>query len=909
MTNKLTLRIISGVFISSIFIALLYVSAAQAATCTITVLNTNTSGAGSFTQALNDANGSSNMDVICFNIPGSGVKTINLTAQLGISQPVEIDGTTQPGYSGAPLIELYGGSANGLVVSSGGNIIRAIAVNGYAADGLLLQGPGGNTVVGSYFGLGPNGISDRGNGASGIGILSPNNIIGGSTSTDRNIISGNGGNGLVIGGADASGNVIKGNYFGTNAAGTASVPNSGDGLLINGSSGNTVGGTDSVNPTSSCVGACNLFSGNGANGVGIWHSGASSNTVVGNYIGVKVDGLSALPNGDIGLEIQDASGNTVGGVTVNERNLISGNFGAGVSITGIPNGIVTQNNIIKGNYIGVNKLGNSAIKNHKMGVNIGTPAGGSNAAKNNLIGGTDGVSLGGSCTGACNVIAGNGWNGIYISGLDGGDNQVQGNFIGVGASGGWTIPNLLDGIGIVNSPNNKFGGPINSARNLISGNGGYGIAIVGSYSTGTRIERNYIGIATDSNPMPNQKSGVGVESAVDTAMLTNSIYGNGQLGIDLAINGITANDGGDADSGPNRLQNYPVLSYAYSADGNTTVSGMLNSNGTTTYTVQFFKSPSCNGGQFAGYGQGHTYIGSKVVSTDATGNTSFTAAFAGLTESGYAVTATATKMYNGSLYETSEFSRCVHIPRQHPDGAVITPAGSPNLFMIENGKTRKIGSVEVLRSHNITSQEIKTATTSDTTFPGGNGLYFREGTVLKGSSPDIYFIDQIGPNSYQKRKLTSGAAFNALGYSASDVITVPDSALGLSSGSSMSTSAYHPDGTLVKSPSGTVYLIMDGKKRLIGSPGVFVSHRFRAVDIKWATGGDLARSSGGNLGYREGALVKGSSSTIYIIDDDSGVIKKRKITSSSAFVELGYSINEVISIPNNELPLANGANI
>jgi hypothetical protein len=910
MVRTFMLKMYALGFVSSIvLVGFLSTGSTSAAACTITVTNTSSSGAGSFTQALSDANAASDMDVICFSI-GTGQQTINLTVQLGITQPVEIDGTTQPGYSGTPLIELYGGSANGLVVSSSGNTISAIAINGYAADGLLLQGTGGNTVVGSYFGLGLNGTSDRGNGASGIGVLSPNNTIGGSTAAERNVISGNGGNGLVIGGAAASGNVVEGNYFGTNAAGTGAVPNVGDGLLINDAPSNTIGGTTSVSPTSGCMGSCNLFSGNDANGVGIWHSGASSNVVKGNYIGVKVDGQSALANGDIGLEIQDAANNMVGGVNINDRNLISGNLGAGVSITGIPdNGFTTQNNTILGNYIGVNRTGNAAIKNHKMGVNLGTPGGGTSAAQNNIIGGTSGVSLGGSCTGSCNIIAGNGWNGIYISGSDGGSNQISGNFIGVGASGGWTIPNLLDGVGIVDSPNNKLGGSSSSARNLISGNGGYGIAIVGNSSTGTRIEKNYIGVATDTNAMPNQKSGVGVAAGVDTAILTNSIYANGWLGIDLAINGITPNDGGDPDGGPNRLQNYPVLNYAYSASGNTTVSGSLNSHGSTAYTVQFFSSPSCNNGAHPGYGQGHTYLGSKIVSTSLSGNVSFTASFNGLTDSGKAVTATATKMYNGSLYETSEFSKCVQIPRQHPDGTVVSPAGSPNLFMIENGKTRQIGSVEVLQSHNINTSEIKTATTSDTTFPGGSGLYFKEGTVLKGSNLDIYFIDQISENSYIKRKLTSGAAFNALGYTINDVIVVPDSALGLSSGASMNTSAVHPDGTLVKSPSRTVYIIESGKKRLIGSPGVFVSHRLKETDIKWATGGDLAMSSGANLLYREGTLVKGSAPTVYVIDEVSGINKKRNISTINAFIELEYTANEVITIPDNELPSSNGPSV
>lgn len=887
----------------------LAITSAQAS-CTLTVTNTNTSGAGSLRDAITTANGSSDVDTICFNIPGSGVKTISPTTVTNndipaIGHPVIIDGTTQPGYSGVPLIQINGANAgsakSGIVINAGNSTIRGLIVNRFSNDGIILNNNGGNTIVGNYVGVDETGTTDLGNGTSGIGVATPNNIIGGTTSADRNLVSGNQGSGIAITGSGASNNTISGNYIGTNISGSGKVGNSADGILITYGTNNTVGGTVGVNPTVSCTGSCNLVSGNGANGIGIQGgtgNPTNGNQVKGNYVGVNVTGTSAVANGDIGFEVQSGRDNTIGGTTPEERNIFSGNLGAGVSITGT----LATGNVVKGNYIGVNKLGSSAIKNHKMGVNIGSPDGSSNNASSNVIGGTTGTSPNGSCTGACNIIAGNAWSGVYISGSNGGNNQLVGNFIGVGASGGWTIPNIQDGVGIINSPNNRIGGSSANARNLISGNGGNGVAIVGDASTGTKIEGNYIGIATDQNVMANNVTGVAVGGGVDTLVTANSIYGNGFLGIDLSLGGVSPNDGGDADSGPNRIQNYPTLSYAIPVSGGVNIAGSLNSNGTTPYKVEFFHSPAC--GQH-GYGQGHTYIGSTPVTTDATGNTSFNITLPSSVIAGRSVTATATKLGGSTPFETSEFSNCVYTPRQHPDGALIRPAGSQSLFIVKDGGNGKIGSVEVLISHFIDLREFKAATTGDTGAPGRTGLYFREGTLIRGSGPDVFVIDQTGTDTFVKRKITSNQAFNDLGYSLADLITVSDSALGIASGPNIINASVHPDGTLVKN-GGTIYLIEDNQKRQVGSPGVLISNRYTVAKLKQATAGDLALSNGPNVKYREGALVKGSAATVYVIDHSAGTVRKRQFGSPQAFTELGYSNADILTVPNQELPAANG---
>ncbi len=886
----------------TLFLAALPVSTVFAA-CSATVTNTaNDFSAGSLKSAISSAGSGG---TVCFNIPGAGVHTINLTSTLSISQPVIIDGTTQPGYTGAPLIEISGanaGNVNGILISGGNTTILGLVVNRFQGDGILIQTNGGNTIAGSYIGTDATGTTDLGNGSSGIGILSNNNTIGGSSAGARNIVSGNNGNGIVVGGG-ATGNTIKGNYIGTNAAGTSSVANTADGILIVQAPNNTIGGTNSVTPGGACTGDCNLISGNGANGVGIWQSGATGNSVKGNFIGVNPAGTGAVANGDIGLEIQDAANNTVGGTTAADRNVISGNIGAGVSITSTG----ATGNKIEGNYIGVNTTGNAAIKNHKMGVNIGSTDGGSSNASGNIIGGTTGTTPGGSCTGACNVIAGNNWSGVYISGSTGGNNEIVGNFIGAGASGGWTIPNAQDGIGIVDSPNNRIGGPASSARNIISGNGTNGIAIVGGNANGTRIEGNYIGIATDQNVMPNQTTGVAVGAGVDTAILANSIDGNGFMGIDVSLGGVTPNDGGDPDNGPNRLQNFPQLAYALPYGSGTNFAGSLNSNASTSYRLEFFSSLACSA---QGYGQGRYYIGGTTVVTDASGNTNFNFVLPGNITGGSAVTATATKLGGATPFETSEFSRCIYVPRQHPDGTLITPVGSPNIFLIEGNLVRPIGSSEVLASYNITSAEFKTATNGDTNLSGGANLYFKEGTLIKGSGPDVFVIDQTGPGAYVKRKITSIQFFTGLGYTESDIIRVPDSALGATNGSDISDNSRHPDGTLVKQLEGnSIYLVEDGKIRLIGSPGVLISNRFRTDRVKTATVTDLSSGVGPNVDFREGAVLKGSGANVYVVDSTDSGIKKRRIASSSAMIELGYKNSDIITVPDNELPVADGPGI
>jgi hypothetical protein len=390
-----------------------------------TVSNTNDSGAGSLRQAITDANATSEADVVKFNIPGSGVKTIKPSSELPrITEPVTIDGYTQPGSKknsltkgtdAMLLIELDGtnagtGAVDGLTIDATNVVVRGLVINRFSFNGIQTLRPiffrdaTNVKIEGNFIGTDASGTQDRGNGNTGVGVFfGQNDTIGGASPEARNLISGNGRNGIVL-------------------------------------NGNT---TD-------------------------------ANKVEGNLIGTKKDGASGLGNDDAGVLIFSGS-NTVGGAT----------------------------------------------------------------------------------PGAANTIA-----------FNGGD-------------------------------------------------------------------------------------GVGVGDLFANRVLGNSIFSNGEQGIDLGDDGPTPNDARDGDTGPNFLQNFPVLSSAKKASGKTTVKGTLNSTPNQTYTVRFYSNP-------AGEDEGKRFLGKKSATTDGAGNASFSFVAPSGADAGNLLTAAATDK-DGN---TSEISEPVEVKQQ-----------------------------------------------------------------------------------------------------------------------------------------------------------------------------------------------------------------------------------------------------
>lgn len=321
-------------------LCLLAATTAQAQT-TYTVTNANDGGAGSLRAAITSANDDSGTpaDIIAFDISDSGPHTIQLTgaALPDITDPVEIDGTSEPDYDGSPVVEIdgssLGGSADGLTIGTNEVEIIGLSIVKFPGGGIYIDG-NENVVAGCYIGLRRTGDS-AGNGDNGIVVQGDANLIG-RPSMDRNVISGNN-NGIVLSGATNT--VIQANYIGTNAAGDAAVPNLTGVALFSGDSDNLIGGTSPA--------ARNVIAGNST---GIQLNGASDNTIQGNYIGTNAAGDAAVPNLTGVSLFGGASNNLIGGTTAGAGNVISGNDEQGILLTDSG----TAGNTIRGNAVYAN---------------------------------------------------------------------------------------------------------------------------------------------------------------------------------------------------------------------------------------------------------------------------------------------------------------------------------------------------------------------------------------------------------------------------------------------------------------------------------------------------------------------------------------------------------------------------
>ena len=338
---------------------------------TYTVTNVNDSGSGSLRQAILDSNKHSGADTIRFAI-GSGAKTITPRSALpGVMDTTTVDATTQPGYSGKPLIELNGTnviSGPGLIVYGANSTIRGFVINRFGGNGIMLMGrtgyaSGGITVEKNYVGTNAAGTSASANKAHGILVQCANNTI------RSNVFSGNGKAGVFLYTAASNRNRVVGNFIGTNAAGTAAVPNVTNGVHNQASHTNTIGGLTAAER--------NVISGNKQDGILLASHGSAGNKILGNYIGTNAAGTAKIGNGMYGVEISEPN-NVVGGTAAGARNVISGNTKSGVALfKATATGIVVQ-----GNYIGTDVTGTRDLGNTGRGVDFTT------YAASNTLGGT-----------------------------------------------------------------------------------------------------------------------------------------------------------------------------------------------------------------------------------------------------------------------------------------------------------------------------------------------------------------------------------------------------------------------------------------------------------------------------------------------------------------------------------------
>jgi parallel beta-helix repeat protein len=349
MTNKNLYKSLPVIFAGAI---LMLVAQGVLAGQTFTVTNTNDSGSGSLREAIESANFDYGVDVIAFNIPGSGPHTIQpLTPLPKITDTVIIDGYTQPGAAPATddapatlLIELDGINVIGLHYDSGlmihtrNSTVRGLVINRFGDVGINIDDRvGGNIIEGNYIGTDVTGTLERSNFDGGVRIWdTPNNRIGGTTTAARNVISANQGGcvGMLLPGA--IGNEISGNYIGTDATGTAAFENGAIAVRIyEGASYNTIGpgnviwGNGAVfiygGASYNTIGPGNVISGNGSAGIEINGGivtnngiGVTGNHILGNFIGTDASHREALGNTD-GVRIISCSDNTLTDNTVSNN--------------------------------------------------------------------------------------------------------------------------------------------------------------------------------------------------------------------------------------------------------------------------------------------------------------------------------------------------------------------------------------------------------------------------------------------------------------------------------------------------------------------------------------------------------------------------------------------------------------
>jgi hypothetical protein len=596
---------------------------------TYTVNNSSDSGPGSLRQAIIDAN-AAGLDTINFDsnvFPSASPVTITIKSSLPAL--TDNDGTIIEGNGGVIIT----GDTNtfvGMTISSSNNIIRGLQLNGLRLGiefdrltvnsyniiggtapaqrniisnnlvaGISLTGANtySNIVIGNYIGLNAAGTAAFGSQSVGIDLVrgAHDNIIGGTTPAERNIISGNTFAGIRLDNFSSEGitnNNITGNYIGTDFTGMNAIPNNSAGITFDGAVGNIIGGT--------VAGAGNLISGNTGHGIRLSNTIGSGNFVFGNIIGLTADGTTSLPNGD-GINMSETDNNVIGGPSAGARNIISGNNYNGIRMYGNSSG-----NMFEGNYIGTDPSGTISIGNEEEGIRIvdapdnivgGTATGAGNLISGNervgilisnsgaignqilgnfigtdvsgtvaLANGSTGISvdssasnniIGGTTTGAGNLVSGN-QLGIAVRGGSE-NNQILGNLIGTDVTGTVGIGNLKDGVTIHNSPNNSVGGVAHGARNIISGNGDDGLSILEPNAFGNQVTGNYIGTDVNGVNVIGNLRGVQISNAPNNTVDGNLIHYNTSYGVliqgDVAVsntltqNSITANGEGIPDRG------------------------------------------------------------------------------------------------------------------------------------------------------------------------------------------------------------------------------------------------------------------------------------------------------------------------------------------------------------------------
>lgn len=565
--------------------------AAMAATYTVT--NTNDSGPGSLREAITLANATDEHDTIGFNA-GFGYITISLaTALPALTKPVTIDGTTQTGLGPAPRVRIdASGTPSGNVLRLEAPaciaptcVIRGLALTGAKTDGVRIVS--GNWSLRTNQ-IGTDGSVALANAGAGIHVAGGNSVIGGGGVGEGNVISGNTGPGIYLSG---TGTVVQGNRIGTNSAGSAAIANGSHGIRVFGS-GHWIGWLVAAEG--------NLISGNGQSGIHL--EGSSSGvSIFNNRIGTNLAGNAAVPNVLRGIAVA-GNGHVIGASDVG--NLISGNLSTAVAFLAATDGVRVSGNRIGTNAAGTAALGNAGhgitlgagtnleiggaaaglgnviSGNGGLGMwlsgtlgndvrvfgnRIGTDPGGTSAMPNQgggvLLASKGAIRFGGGGSGEGNVISGNTGNGIALNSAT---EQVhlKGNLIGTNAAGTAALGNSGYGIRATGGSSLQIGGSGPGEGNVISGNTLRNVALEGGVNgavvEGNRVGPNLAGTAgispntggidiggrnitlRNNQVSGNANGGVGINGAdVENVLLVGNLVGTNAAGTGALPNGST----------------------------------------------------------------------------------------------------------------------------------------------------------------------------------------------------------------------------------------------------------------------------------------------------------------------------------------------------------------------------------
>ncbi|RPJ32721.1 MAG: hypothetical protein EHM35_11215, partial [Planctomycetaceae bacterium] len=564
----------------------------------LVVTSTASAGGGTLASAVSYAN-SHGGGTITFNLAGSPPYIIEIYEPLVLKTSITIDGTSQPGYTDHPLIEVrptrWSQYNDGIKVTGQSTTfdsslhvtIRGLCLYWFPGAAIKITNGQNHRIEWNYIGLNSN-VTYWYEDLYGISVQVPNTVI------RENVIVGTRYEALEL--FRARNTTVTGNYIGLTPDGQYVLENWKGILIRGGATDNQIGG---LTPESR-----NYIVGSTINGIEIESTSqyplTTTNTILGNMIAYNATAIYIDRSG--GNTIGGTVGTFPGGPCMGACNLISGNsigivIANGLADPGLPG------NIIQGNFIGTNIYGTAAWSNEQPGISIN--------GTNTIVGGTTPQTR--------NLISANGTYGIVISGASSANNTIQGNLIGTDTTGTLDLGNGSNGIFIgYGASGNLIGGDSPEAGNLI----GFNKAADG---------------------------GLKVTDGTRNTILNNRFASNAGLGIQLGIDGVTLNDTGDGDSGANNLQNFPVLTQVIPGPPNVRVGGVLDSTPNTTFTVQFFHQVACD---VSGHGEGDQLIGQTSVTTDGSGQASFVAIIPGSIPEGHVVTATATDPSGN----TSEFS-------------------------------------------------------------------------------------------------------------------------------------------------------------------------------------------------------------------------------------------------------------